>query len=236
MDVSPSESLGKAVLVVVTRINENDLRKGNPNQNEPDFILMNSNLGFEITFASNREDNSKSSILRLRKSGYNVRNGEIDLIKSISYSINEKAKKKNKGNYKNVDGVSVLIISLDPLLIWYGDLHNFNHPFTLVKRDEFFKSLYIDYIQNSIFKNIFILQLTEFQTYVLFNIKNINENFGECITEIGSTNLNKLPHCIITNKSRIDGSIINGDPLIIYKYRNFFLERKKTHNNPIIRY
>lgn len=229
-NTSVSEDLGKALLVVATGIDENNIVRGNPNNYEPDFVI-NDNAGFEITFASNRElKKEKGNIARLKKGKYKIQDMENDLIKSIEDSISEKATKKKAGNYQTIEKVSVLVISLEPLLYWYGYLHDFDHPKTLKRRDAFFSTLYDEYIASSILENIYIAQLTEFTTIIFFDLKAFHNNSDECLTEIGAEkeNLYKLPRCFKIGEKIISDSISNDSPKIIYKFGDIFWEIDKS--------
>lgn len=221
---SPSESLAKAALIVANEINENVIRRGDPNQNEPDFVIE-ENRGLEVTFACNKDDETGGSIVRLRKD-YDIKSIEDDIIKSISDSIQEKARKKSKGNYQKVKKVSIIVLCVEPLLFWYGFLHGFNYPSTLKKRDAFFSEIFDNYIQNDIFENVYILQLTEFKTYLLFDLLAIENNSSTCITEIGSTKIEQLPYCEITNLTKTENSLIQDHLSVSYTYKNIFLKNK----------
>lgn len=218
--LSPSEKLGKIILSFTHRIDENDIRKGDPENNEPD-LMFKDNSGIEITFASNRQGNKKSSIAQL-KSNYHISGVESEIIQSINDSVEEKAKKKSKGNYRNVNDISIMVITLEPYLFWYGYLHGINNPYVLQSRDEFFQSLYDSYIANSVFKNIYVLQLTEFKTYNLYNVNEFYKDTNDFIVEIGSDKIENLPYCELIDLEMTEDSILDGFPLITYKYNNEF--------------
>jgi hypothetical protein len=236
--ISSSEKLAKAILVVAKGINEDDIRKGDPQRHEPDLVIEN-NTGVEVTFASNRNGLYGSNILRLKKGNHKINELETDLIDSISDSINEKSGKKNNGNYNGVNNVSLLVINLDPLLLWYGDLHGINQKEgndlfsvmynnyiqkTLSRRDDFFDSIYSNYIGNDIFENIFILQMTEFKTFIFFDIKNFSNNEDNCMVEIGSNSIYKFPHCIVTATNMTEDLEVG----ITYHIHNIIMEMSKT--------
>ncbi|MDO9546970.1 MAG: hypothetical protein Q7J07_09530 [Pelolinea sp.] len=151
--VSRSEQLSKAVLCVTLGINGEEIRKGDPNNKEPDWVTRD-NDGIEVTFASEREP---SSVLQAKTGVFNADDLEQEIIASISDSIKEKSDKKQKGNYLGISNVTVFIICLYPLLNWYGHLYGFNYPRYLGNRNKFFNSLYEKYIKSSEFKNIYIL-------------------------------------------------------------------------------
>ena len=216
---SSSEKLGKAALLLAFGYGEKNLIRGNPDNFEPDFFTAD-NYGFEITFADNREGNQNGSIARLKNGQFQIHDMETDIMYSINESLKDKKNKKQKGGYKKISNVSVFVISVEPLLYWYGDLKNFHYPHTQKNRNVFFQSLYQDYIESSIFDNIFIMQLTEYQSFVLFNVKGFAQNSSDCITELKSKNPNSLPNCIITKTEMID----DGSSLVRYEYHDVFFQ------------
>jgi hypothetical protein len=214
-DISVSEKLGRAIIVSILDIDENSIKRGDPVNFEPDFIT-DTGSGFEITFASNRNADSGSSIARLKKGNYHYSHSEEDLIASISDSVQDKADKKNNGNYKNISSVSPIIISIDTNLFWYDQEFTEKWPHTLIKKDAFFSELYKKYIETGIFENIFILLLTAEQTYVLFDIDGYYKNTDNCSITIGLRSLENLPH------SKVVGITDNkkSGPLITYQYHD----------------
>ena len=213
--ISRSEQLSKASLCVALDFTEDELRKGEPNKNEPDWIVGDSN-GIEVTFASKREP---SSVFEAKTGKFKVGDLEQEIIDKITTSVKEKFDKRQNGNYQGITNVTVFVICLDPLLNWYGYLYNFDHPELLRKRDSFFQTLYDNYIKDAGFENIYIFQLTEFMEYILYDIKSFITNPDVCITQLGIKNTDKLPHCKVVNQKKNDASTLNGDPYLSYQFR-----------------
>jgi hypothetical protein len=187
-NMSQNESFAKSVFSFVTGISEEIIVRGDANKGEPDFIF-NENDGLEVTFSSNRDGPKNSSIGRLH-TRYSIDSIQNDLIESITDSLKEKANKK----YRGVNSITPFIISLDPFFGWYDTNLQFSSLWES-KRDDFFTDLNKDYIQNGIFKNIYILQITEKKTYALFDLRAFLTPDSDFLTIIGTNKIDQLPYC-----------------------------------------
>lgn len=214
-EISRSEQLAKAVLRTIFGYREDQIQKGNPNNNKPDWIVGNF-LGYEVTFASNRASNS---IYATKMGEFNIHDLEHEIFTQIDASIVEKSKKVQSGNYSGVKETILFVICMEPIILWYGYLYGFDYPSELRRRDAFFENIYNDYINSKVFTNVFLLQLTEFKTYVLYDLRNFIKKPKDCITEIGISRLNMLPHCKVLNVTDNGNSILQGYPLIEYRYQ-----------------
>lgn len=214
--ISQSEALSRAVFAFIKKMDDDEIIRGDANKGEPDFIFR-QRFGLEVRFANNQSDSSGGSIARIYKEQYAIIGIESDIINSITDAIEDKAKK----NYKGVDSISLFIVLIDPFFGWYKQ--NLQSPKWTQSRDQFFEHLYKLYIESSKFQNIYILQLTEYKTYALFDILAFNNPPSVYLTVIGSDKITSLlPYCEITDFQPDD----DWGSLFTYKMTNVIIKNK----------
>lgn len=186
---SVSERIARAFLSGI--LNIADLRQGDPEEGEPDYVA--NEKGYEVTFSI-----SQSLIPQLR--GVRTldgkkRNIEQSLISDIKEAVLRKAQK----NYSCVPNLVILTISTLPT--WYYSLYfDTSNPcdrlamkFGSARRDHLFRELYQNYILTNKFENIYIIQPTFDGTFAFFNIKDFGNNGDAFLTHVRSTKPKAFP-------------------------------------------
>lgn len=163
---SVSEKIARAVIVDI--LNDVDVRKGNPDKFEPDYVSEVE--GYEVTFAV--EKSLVPQLKGLKRLDNSKREMNNILIKDINAAVNRKASK----TYSFIS--NLIIITLTPLLEWYYPYYIQPESLSHIiwekrarKRDLLFDDLYARYIQNNNFKNIYIIQPTHDGYLILFDVK-----------------------------------------------------------------
>ncbi len=210
---SVSERIAKAFLIEILK--EEEIKKGNPEIHEPDYVS--DFKGYEVTFAIKASLVPQlKGIKTLDSSSYNI---EDSLINDITAAIKRKADK----NYSCTP--SLVVITLSPLLSWYYPLFIKPDPLseiawgTMVKRrDEFFDKLYSTYISNHRFENIFLIQPTHDEHFVLFDIKNFGSfSDADFIKKVGVKRKKAFPVCKVINVEHGNFPIIYETTIVIYE-------------------
>ena len=176
---SVTERIAKVILESV--LGYRDVRRGDPQVHEPDYVC--GEKGFEVTLA---ESQKLIPQLRGRRPADGVQHElEDELILNISNIAQQKSR-------KFYDRKPVLIVfAFNPIIDWYRELwqkipqaQNLR-GLSVQKRNVFFKELNDFYVSNdSAFENIYLLQPTLCQKYVLYDLKAFADN-QDFIYEIG---------------------------------------------------
>ena len=198
-----SEKLAKAFLIHLLHSSDEQIERGDPSKNEPDYIY--NGKGYEITFCMNPE-----LILKMKGQKpitHEIMNVEQEMIKYI----NAAAKRKSAKHYSV--GTTLFLINLFPCLLWELNfpvakeitLENYydtvcssilnDMPKT---RNQFFKTLYNSYIGNNTFDDILIACLTNNKRYIIYSINDFSNNM-KFYTYFGIKDNPNIPYCVITN-------------------------------------
>ncbi len=198
-----SEKLAKAFLANLLKIPDNQITRGEPNRNEPDYICH--SKGYEITFCMNPE-----TILKMKGqkpiTGKTL-NTEQEMIKYISAAV----KRKSKKHYSV--STTLFLVNLFPYMQWELSfpvaeeitLENYFETVSssilnegLKTRNQFFTTLYNNYIENKIFDDILIACLTNDRRYIIYSINDFS-NDKKFYTYFGIKDNPNIPYCVITN-------------------------------------
>lgn len=202
-----SEQIAKSLLVHKLKIsNEKLIKRGNEKNKEPDYII--NDIGYEVTFAlSNMLIKQFKGIMPL--TAVNEFN-EDSMIQQIKHSLQKKAIKKY-----SIQTIPV-IFSLLPNVFWDTDIEESTvtclddiEDFVLaglwksqqIKRDDLFIQLYDTYIKKNIFTDIYIVNFTRDNRYVLYSILDFYQK-KKYRTLFGITNNQLLPYCRLLEKDR----------------------------------
>ena len=181
---SVSEKVARAVLETILRCP--NVRKGNPNQGEPDYIS--GDKGYEVTLAI-----PPSVVRQIKgKSSSNEHCVTDSMEEEMINDIKDAAKRKAGKAYDRQ--VALFILAINPTMHWYYKPQLPLFPKHIdwencgKKRNETFIFLYKQYIDtsehDSPFENIYILQPTLRQTFVLYDINDFIRG-KDFIKEIG---------------------------------------------------
>ena len=198
-----SEKLAKAFLANLLKIPDNQITRGEPNRNEPDYICH--SKGYEITFCMNPE-----TILKMKGqkpiTGKTL-NTEQEMIQDISAAV----KRKSKKHYSV--STTLFLVNLFPYMQWELSfpvaeeitLENYFETVSssilnegLKTRNQFFTTLYNNYIENKIFDDILIACLTNDRRYIIYSINDFS-NDKKFYTYFGIKDNPNIPYCVITN-------------------------------------
>jgi len=171
---SVSECTAKIFLSQI--LNIKNLRRGDEKDKEPDYVS--SKEGYEVTFSINE---ALIPQLRGRKPLLsNPQNIEKELISNIRTAI----EKKERKNYSI--STNLVVLALNTLPTWYFSIFDSSkHPYVKalnLRRNHFFKELFLEYIENAKFNNIYLIMPTCFETFALFDVKGLaNQNVDDFI-------------------------------------------------------
>lgn len=142
----------------------------NPSKREPDFIV-NDTHGFEMTLASKREG-ATTFIQKFKTGHYASQNSERDLLAHLRASAARKAKKVRSGNYC-LEKINLVTLSPITVFSWWGDYFGSEIDSTDKRRQsKLFFEFQQQYIATGTFENIYIILLTFFKSFAVFDVKN----------------------------------------------------------------
>lgn len=168
---SLSEQISKAILTDILQIK--NVKRGDEKKHEPDYIS--DEQGFEVTLGIN---NSLIPMLRGRRPlDKTIHNFEKELIDSIKKSLANKAKKSYSLR------TNLIIFTLTPLLEWYSNFYLKEcptfHYWELLQeqRNNLFEMIIEEYLsQNAVFENVFIIQATHDEHYILYSVRDYEKD------------------------------------------------------------
>lgn len=197
-----SEKLAKAFLANLLKVTDEQIIRGEPNKNEPDYICH--SKGYEITFCMNPE-----TILKM-KGQMPITSETINTEQEMIKYINAAVKRKSKKHYSV--STTLFLINLFPYLQWELSfpvakeitLENYYETVCssilndgLKTRDHFFKTLYNSYIENNVFDEILIACLTNDKKYIIYSINDFSNN-RKFYTYFGIKDNPNIPYCVMT--------------------------------------
>lgn len=216
---SISERIAKAILVNLFGISDAEVTRGNPLKNEPDYLI--NGKGYEVTFGISQDVIKK--IKGLQAINSDEEPVEQALINAINSSLERKTGKSGTKRY-TVDTVPV-IFCIQPFPLWYRNIPkieptsfeaiedaNFSDYWNnrQTSRNAFFKKLYDKYVATGIFSDIFILQLTHDENYLLYSIRDFNLHREKGYMKLfGTKNKLAFPSCKVVSTQI--GNV--GDPI-----------------------
>lgn len=171
---SVSEKIAKVVISSILKCD--NLSRGNPNNKEPDYIS--GDEGFEVTLAIS--DSLVPYFKGINRSDGKPHNLEAELAESISKAVAKKTEKiYDRKPY-------LIVLALNPYPAWYYPLlrngaNKFEcGEFFVLTRNRLFQSLFDCCIKNGKnFKNIYILQPTINQQFILYDIAAFGDKLQE---------------------------------------------------------
>lgn len=197
-----SEKLAKAFLSHLLKVSDELIVRGEPSKNEPDYICH--GKGYEITFCMKPE-----LILKL-KGQLPITDETINIEQEMITYINLAAEKKSKKHYAN--NTTLFLINLFPNQLWecniplvenislenyYEEVYSGILNDRLKTRNQFFKTLYNNYIKNNVFNEILIACLTNDRRYIIYSINDFSNN-KKFYTYFGIKDNPNIPYCTIT--------------------------------------
>lgn len=186
---SVSEQIAKAFLSGILKIP--DLRRGDPEVGEPDYIA--NGKGYEVTFSINQ------SLFPQLKGVRPLDGAKRNIEQSLVSDINDAVLRKSQKNYSCVPNLVILAISTLPT--WYYSLYfDTSNPvdrlaskFATARRDKLFRELHQNYILTCKFENIYIIQPTFDGTYAFFDIREYANGGDAFLTHVRSSNPKAFP-------------------------------------------
>jgi len=213
---SPSERIAKAIVSKLHGTSAGSVVRGDDKKGEPDYII--NNCGYEVTFGiANDVIQKLNGSKPLDREKIKI---ESTLIQAIQAVIEKKADKMY------IIPTILVVFCIQPYPVWcsgvppstdkdIGDMTLDEYGGYLVSkfwlnaqkvRNMFFSQLYQEYIESKTFKDIYILQLTINESYVLYSIKEFARSNGQhFLRVINFSDRLRLPFCKVNN------TIDNGD-------------------------
>ena len=197
-----SEKLAKAFLANLLKVPDNQITRGEPNKNEPDYICQ--GKGYEITFCMNPE-----TILKM-KGQKPITSKTLNTEQEMITYISAATKRKSKKHYSV--STTLFLVNLFPYMQWELNfpvaeeitLKNYFETVSssilnggLKTRNQFFTALYNNYIENKIFDDILIACLTNDRRYIIYSINDFS-NDKKFYTYFGIKDNPNIPYCVIT--------------------------------------
>lgn len=186
---SVSERIARAFLSDI--LNIANLRRGDPEAGEPDYIA--NERGYEVTFSISQ------SIIPQLKGVRNLDGEKRNIEQSLISDINDAVLRKAQKNYSSVPNLVILTISTLPT--WYYSLYfDTRNPcdrlamkYGSARRDQLFRELYQNYILTNKFENIYIIQPTFDSTFAFFNIKEFGNDGDAFLTHVRTSKPKAFP-------------------------------------------
>lgn len=160
-DEALSERLAKAFLTKILKVPGNEIIRGNPSKDEPDYLC--NGQGFEVTFCMKPE-----TILQMK--GKKPIDGKpINIEQQMTTYIRDAADRKSKKHYSV--NTTLFLLNLLPNNVWDWNVplievptlenqidYHFSHYWNEKQktRNQLFKSLYKNYIVNKKFDDILL--------------------------------------------------------------------------------
>lgn len=196
---SVSERIAKSFLTDI--LNINDIKRGNPDLQEPDYIF--GKHGYEVTFAI--KQSLIPQLKGVRKLDDTPQNIEESLIADITEAVNRKASK----DYSCIP--SLVIIAISSLPTWYSPLFfKETDPIckmiwnvAAAKRDKLFHEIYQNYICTGKLENIYIIQPTFNGTFAFYDIAEFENNKENFLTHVQSNNPKAFPSYKVVDAEKL---------------------------------
>lgn len=192
---SISERIAK--LFITSILNIPDIRRGNAEFYEPDYVSGEN--GYEITFAI--RESHIPQLKGVKPVDFTTWNIEQELIDNISVAIERKAGK----TYSHP--TSLVIITLESLYTWYHSVYTKETDWFeklawnvyTKRRNDFFNKIFQNYIESETFNNIYVIQPTHNREFALFDIKKYATKCEEFITLVGVSHPEFFPTYSVIN-------------------------------------